>query len=82
LVVGSDISCAVGNGYHGGMNIRGLGVGHPNGMTCGLNDGPLSGFPLGEFPPCESSSCPPFSVGEYNFFLVHELTNHYSIQFT
>jgi hypothetical protein len=44
--------------------MRRLGVGHPNGLTCGLNDSPSSGFPIGELPPCESLGCPPFSVSE------------------
>jgi hypothetical protein len=38
------ISCVATRGYHGGTNIRGFGIGQPNGLTCGFNDGPLSGF--------------------------------------
>ncbi len=36
-VVGFGTSCVVGAGYHGGMNMHGLGVGNPNDETCGLN---------------------------------------------
>jgi hypothetical protein len=61
LVVGYGISCTIGCWYYGGMNMRGLGVGHSNDPTCELNGGPPSGSPLNELPPCESSSCLPFS---------------------
>jgi len=41
--------------------MHGLGVGHLNDPTCGLNGGPLNEFPPSELSPCESPSCPPFS---------------------
>jgi hypothetical protein len=39
---------AISRGYHGGMKMGGLGVGHPNDPIGRLNGGPTSGFPLGE----------------------------------
>jgi len=49
LIVGPSIgttSCW----YHGGINMCGSNVGHPNDPTSGLNGGP----------PSESLSCPPY----------------------
>jgi hypothetical protein len=40
----------------------GLGVGHPNDPTCGLNGGLLGRSPLSELPPSEFLGCLP-SVG-------------------
>ncbi len=39
--------------------MHGLGVGHQNDPTCGLNGGPPSGSPLYELPPSESLGCLP-----------------------
>ncbi len=61
LIVGSGTSCTIGYWYHNGINMHGLGVGHLNDPTCGLNGGPLNEFPPSELSPCESPSCPPFS---------------------
>ncbi len=48
-------------GYHGGMKMGGLGVGHPNDPIGRLNGGPTSRFILGELIlPGESLGCPPF----------------------
>jgi hypothetical protein len=47
LVIGSGIGCVIGIGYHGGINMHGLGGRHPHDPKCGLNGDPLGGFPLG-----------------------------------
>jgi len=60
-IVGFDTSCTTSGWYHGGMNMRGLGVGHPKGPMGGLKGGFLSRSPLGEFPPSESLGCSPSS---------------------
>jgi hypothetical protein len=57
LVVGSEIGYTIAGWYHGGINIRGLGVNHPKDATSGLKDGSLSGPPLSELPPgCPQSN--------------------------
>jgi hypothetical protein len=58
-VVGFGIGCVVGVGYHGSMNMHGLGVGNPNDQTCGLNGALLGGSIMGELLPSEFLSCPP-----------------------
>ncbi len=40
--------------------MHGLGLGHLNDPTCGLNGGPPSGFPLDELLLGESLGYPPF----------------------
>lgn len=59
LVVCFGVGSITIDGYHGGINMHGSNVGHPNDLTCGLNGGPLGGFPLSELPPNESPNCPP-----------------------
>jgi hypothetical protein len=51
-VVGSEIGYIIG----GGINICGLGAGHPKNPTCGLKDDSPC-----KFPPSESPSCLPSS---------------------
>ncbi len=60
LVVCFGVGSTTIDGYHGGINMYGSNVGHPNDLTCGLNGGPLGGFPLTELPRNESPNCPPF----------------------
>jgi len=57
-----DSSCTIG-GYQGGMNILGLGVGHPYVPTIRLGGGPLGGSPssdppLSDIPSSESQGDP------------------------
>ncbi len=58
-VVGFGISCVVCVGYHGGMNMHGLGGGNPNDQTCGLNGGLLGGSIMSELLPSEFLNCLP-----------------------
>jgi hypothetical protein len=60
LIVGSSIGCTTSYWYHGGINMRGLGIGYTYDPTSGLNGGPLGGSPLGELPQGQSWGCPPF----------------------
>ncbi len=46
--------------YHGGINMRGLSVGHPKDPIGGLKGGSLGGSLLGEFLPSEFLGCFPF----------------------
>lgn len=62
LVAGFEIGCTIGGWYHGGINIRGLGVGHPKDPISGLKGGFLDGSPPGELPLCESLGCLPFRL--------------------
>ncbi len=45
-----DSGCTIIGGYLGGMNILGLGIGHPYVPIIGLGGGPPNGFPSSEFP--------------------------------
>ncbi len=61
MVIGYSIGCTIGGWYHGGINMCGLGVNHPNDPIGGLNGGSPNSYlsnelHLGEFP-----SCIPFS---------------------
>ncbi len=60
MVAGSETSCTIGGSYHDGINIRGLGVGHPKDPACGLKGGSFDESPQGEHLPSESLSCFPY----------------------
>ncbi len=55
-LLGSKIGCTTCGWYHGGMNMHGSNVSHPEDPTLGLKDTPLSKYPLIELLPRESSS--------------------------
>jgi len=52
LVARSKTCCTIDCWYHGGINIRGSGVGHPKDPIGGLKGDSPNGSPLGEFPSC------------------------------
>jgi hypothetical protein len=54
LVVGFETSYTTCGWYHGGINIRGSGAGHPKDPTGGLKGGFFGGSPLRELPRGES----------------------------
>ncbi len=54
LVVDFEISYTTSGWYHGGINMRGSGVGHPKNPIGGLKGGSLIRFPPSELPPSES----------------------------
>jgi hypothetical protein len=58
-VVGFGTSCVTGVGYHGGMNMHGLGASDRNDQTCRLYGGLLGGSIMGELLQSEYLSCPP-----------------------
>jgi hypothetical protein len=58
-VASSNTNYTISGQYHGGMNMRGLGVGHPKGSTRWLKGGSLGRSPPGELPLGESLGCPP-----------------------
>ncbi len=59
MVVGFSIGCAIGGWNCSGINMRGLGVSHPNDPISGLNGGSPSGYLSSELPLGESPGCFP-----------------------
>ncbi len=60
LVAGFETSCTISGWYHDGINIHGLGVGHPKDPMNGLKGGSFDESPPCKFPPNESLGCLPF----------------------